>query len=204
MSNPILPENVYRTLVEVCDRHPGPVQDDHLFGDILNEVAWRHRHEGFGLSRKTGGRRVPSPVGEIAEDVLMRSDGHHWDVLGAAAVGNPLRPGRGPSIGIMRDPGRPFVNPVEPRASAPPAQPPSPPAQPPPSPQPPQAPAVDLSSVTADLAAIMSRLEVIESKVSSRASSEEFHGVMGNEVVPHIDDLKRIVLGLPRDERFLK
>lgn len=146
MSNPTLPDDVYETLVEVCNRHPGPVQDDRLFGEILNEVAWRHRFAGFGLSRKTGGRHVPSPVGDIAEDVLQRrSDGHHWDVLGGAAVSQPLRPTRGQSIGVMRDPNRPWVAPVEPAGSSVPDTPVPPvkPTAPPVNPLPPDADLVD-------------------------------------------------------------
>ncbi len=205
MSNPALPDDVFRTLVEVCERHPGLVQDDRLLGDILNEVAWRHRDQGFGLSRKAGGRHVDSPVGPIAEDVLQRTDGHHWDVLGGAGVGQPLRPGGGQSIGVMTDPNRPWVAPVkpdrldddgrdvEPRLEA---------RQ--------RAPEVDLSGVmaafaqvTAALAQLEARVDRVTLDVAGKATSRELHDLMQGEVMPHLDDVKRIVLGLPRDPRFL-
>ncbi len=154
--NPYLPDNVYATLVAVCNRHPGPVQDSRLLGDILNEVAWTHRAEGFGLSRKDSGTHVDSPVGPIAEDVLQRNtDNHHWDVLQSAGVGYPLQPTQGPSIGVMTDPNRPWVAPVQP-ATAPPVQPPTQPPVTPPTQPPPSAgwalpPDADLTDVTAQL-----------------------------------------------------
>ena len=39
-------------------------------GAILNTVAWNNRGAGWGLNRKTGGHRCPSPAGEIACDIL--------------------------------------------------------------------------------------------------------------------------------------
>jgi hypothetical protein len=110
-----LPDEVLRVLDEECAARPGPMPNLAAFGDLLNAVAWRTQHLGIGLSRKTGGHRVPSPAGEIAEDVLCdRATGHHWDVIGGAGVGLPLSCGAGPSIGVMRDPSRPCVAPVRP------------------------------------------------------------------------------------------
>lgn len=122
-----LPEHVYRTLVEVCEKYPHPViRDTRDLGDILNLVAWIHRRDEilndkgevvgvhrWGLSRKTGGTRVDSPVGEIAEDILQLPNGHHFDVLGGAGLGKPLNPGRATSIGIIDLNSRPWVAPVE-------------------------------------------------------------------------------------------
>jgi hypothetical protein len=125
--NPILPDEVYRVLNEECAKHPGPAKHD-TFGIVLNATAWRTRHLGMGLSRKTGGQRVDSPVGEIAEDIICHTSGHHWDVLGSAAVGNALYPGQGPSIGIIDLRARPWVAPVEPTGVlVPPAPVPEPP-----------------------------------------------------------------------------
>jgi hypothetical protein len=207
MSNPTLPDDVFLTLVEVCDRHPGPVQEDRLFGDILNEVAWRHRDQGFGLSRKAAGRHVESPVGPIAEDVLQRRDGHHWDVLGGAAVGQPLRPGRSQSIGVMTDPNRPWVAPVEPAGHVPPDREKRDETDVPGKPRPTE---VDLSGVmaafalvTAALAQLEARVDRVTVDVAGKASSRELHELVQSEVMPHLDDVKRIVLGLPRDPRFL-
>jgi hypothetical protein len=125
--NPILPDEVYRVLLEECAKHPGPAKHD-TFGIVLNATAWRTRHLGMGLSRKTGGQRVDSPVGEIAEDIICHTSGHHWDVLGSAAVGNTLNPGQGPSIGVINLGARPWVAPVEPTGVVAPPAPVTPPA----------------------------------------------------------------------------
>lgn len=59
-------------------------------GTLLNTVAWNNRDAGWGLSRKTGGNKCPSPVGDIACDVL-----HHqptntlYDVFVGATNNGP-------------------------------------------------------------------------------------------------------------------
>jgi hypothetical protein len=109
-----LPNEVYETLVEICEAYPWPVvQEDFHIGEILNAVAWRHKQDGWGLSRKTGGKHIDSPVGPIAEDILQLPDGNHFDVLGGIDVGQPLRPGRASSIGIINLRGRPWVAPKD-------------------------------------------------------------------------------------------
>jgi hypothetical protein len=115
-AKPRLPEAIHRTLVDEVARYPWPVvQSDEHLGELLNWVAWQHRGSGVGLSRKTGGRHVESPVGPIAEDILQFQDGHHYDVLGAAKEGNPLLPGSccPESIGVINVNARPWVAPVE-------------------------------------------------------------------------------------------
>lgn len=117
-----IPPSVVETLRRVCEKYPWPVvQEGRHLGEILNLVAWLHREHKdesgkilmFGLSRKTGGQLVDSPVGTIAEDILQLPDGHHWDVLGGAREGKPLLPGGGESIGIIDLRARPWVEPVE-------------------------------------------------------------------------------------------
>lgn len=158
-----LPSEVVQALNEECSKYRGPVNDDAVFGDVLNAVAWRTRHLGIGLSRKTGGRHIDSPVGPVAEDILQDCNtGHHWDVFAAAAVGNPLVCGAGPSIGIMRDPNRPCVPPVEPRYSGTPTPLPIPRPIPPPVYVPPPAPVLDTFQVellAAQVLALRSELE---------------------------------------------
>jgi hypothetical protein len=108
-----LDDAVYKTLVEVCDAYPwNVVQEDYHIGEILNAVAYAHRDKGYGLSRKTGGKHIDSPVGPIAEDILQLPDGNHFDVLGGIDVGQPLRPGRASSIGIINLRDRPWVKPI--------------------------------------------------------------------------------------------
>jgi hypothetical protein len=210
--NPILPDDVYRVLLEECDKRPGPAQH-HTFGELLNAVAWRTRHLGMGLSRKTGGQRVDSPVGEIAEDIICHTSGHHWDVLGGAAVGQPLRPGQGPSIGIIDLRARPWVAPVEPTGNGqgiPDSSTPTPPA-PTPAP-PPVPPSTDLAVLKAQMAAILDVLHVVLQAVASSATREQVEqlrarildgGTPVPSVLEHIDDAKRIAAGVERDPRFL-
>ncbi|WP_291982018.1 hypothetical protein [Luteitalea sp.] len=159
-----LPDHVYRTLVEVCAEYPYPVvQSDEHLGEILNEVAYRHRDEGWGLSRKTGGQRVGSPVGEIAEDILQLPSGFHYDVLTAAKVGNPLLPNQGSNIGVIDLRNRPWVAPVAHRlswatgGSTPP----------PPGPTPPPVvttPAVDLAPVLVALAKLQADVDELKNR----------------------------------------
>lgn len=108
-----LPEHVFNVVQDVCDEYPYPVVVDstHL-GEILNEIAWRVRGEGWGLSRKNGGTNVYSPVGYIAEDILQLPDGNHFDVLQGAGEGLPLNPVRGNTLGIINLKDRPWVAPV--------------------------------------------------------------------------------------------
>lgn len=186
-----LPEHVYRTLVEVCDAYPWPTvqQDEHL-GEILNEVAWRHRAEGWGLSRKRGGRYVESPVGPIAEDILQLPDGNHFDVLGAAAVGNPLKPGRANSIGIINLRDRPWVAPVQhtPSWLASPAPP--PPSEPAPPvgvhPTPPPS-SCECNVTKEDIAGVYEVVLKLASQVQAASGRNEELVV---EMVGHMDDIK--------------
>lgn len=169
-AKPRLPEPVYDTLVAECARYPWPVvQSDEHLGELLNWVAWQHRDSGVGLSRKSGGRHVESPVGPIAEDILQYRDGHHYDVLGSAAVGNPLDPGRccPESIGVINLRDRPWVAPVEHvpswlRGSTPP---PGGGSTPPPVTTPPPAP-VDLAPLVAAIDRLTARVAAIESRPS--------------------------------------
>lgn len=164
--NPVLPDEVFAVLVEECEKHPGPAADE-TFGLVLNATAWRTRHLGMGLSRKTGGKHVDSPVGPIAEDIICHSGGHHWDVLGGAATGAPLRPGRGPSIGIIDLRARPWVAPVDPGGATDPQPVPVPPTpQPvPPTPTPQPTPGVDLGPVLAELRAQREQVSALSARV---------------------------------------
>lgn len=107
-----LPDHVFATVQRVAAKYPGSASDETL-AKALNEIAWAHREEGFGLSRKEGGRRVKHPIlGEIAEDILQLPDGTHWDVFESAGHGNPLKPHQGESI-VPNTP-RKWVAPVDP------------------------------------------------------------------------------------------
>jgi hypothetical protein len=107
-----LPADVCTTLRQV--RGSAPITSNAEIGAILNRVAWTHRADGIGLSRKTGGNHCESPAGPIACDILQLRDGTAWDVLSAAGPGEPTSPTCGGSIGTLIDPARPFVAAVDP------------------------------------------------------------------------------------------
>lgn len=107
-----LPDHVFATVQRVAAKYPGRVSDETL-AKALNEIAWTHREEGYGLSRKEGGRHIVHPtLGAIAEDILQLPDGTHWDIFLSAGHGNPLDPHQGESI-VPNTP-RPWVAPVAP------------------------------------------------------------------------------------------
>jgi hypothetical protein len=186
--NPILPDDVIAVLREECAKFPGPVASDEVFAIVLERTACRTQAHGMGLSRKSGGRHVTHPdprIGDVAEDILQRQDGHHWDVFGGAAIGNPLNPGQGPSIGVINLGARPWVGPVCADAGVPTPQPPPPG---PPQPPPPPAPTVDLSGV-------IGRLDALDSVVREKPSRGDIRQEM-NELVlgPEVMGFLREVL----------
>ena len=114
-----LPDAVFQTL---CDERAkfGAIPNAEQLGIILNNTAWAHRGQGFGLSRKDNGAKAPFPGGDppfIAHDILMLQDGTAWDCLigaGAEAV-----PSQGESF-VITDPAREWVAPVQPQGQPPP------------------------------------------------------------------------------------
>ena len=53
-------------------------------GALMNQVAWHHRGEGWGMHRKDGGNRCPQPRtgNEISCDILVHGpSGGVFDVL---------------------------------------------------------------------------------------------------------------------------
>jgi len=142
-----LPDAVFATLKAERARF-GATPTDVELGVLLNRVAWAHRADGFGLSRKVGGTTAPFPGGgTICHDVLQLRDGTAWDVLLAAGEG--ATPVQGDSF-LITDPARPWVAPVDP--GTPPM--PEPPTPEPPTPEPP-----DFAPVVAELAAQVAALE---------------------------------------------
>lgn len=200
-----LPAEVLDVLEQECAARPGPMPDLAAFGSLLNAVAWRTRHLGIGVSRKTGGHRVPSPAGEIAEDVLCdRATGHHWDVIAGAGVGLELRcptrgndgKWRGPaSIGIMRDPSRPCVAPVAPLAPANPIGLPEPPREVTQGPSVPPAVVVpdygpQLAELAAQVLALRGELEAM--RIASQAHKDALYALIAEVVIDvHLDDVKQ-------------
>lgn len=119
---PDLPPAVCKTLTDEFSRLAS--RDEAQLGALLNRVAWAHRAEGFGLSRKDFGNHTESPAGPIAVDILhRRSDNLLWDVI--VDAGSPTsRPSCGQSIGPPPASNRPWVAPVDPGHTEPPPPPP--------------------------------------------------------------------------------
>ena len=112
--------------------------------DLLNAVAWQHRHQGWGLLSKGFGNKCPAPQQVfVACDVLVHlPTAHHFDVL---------RDAEGTAEPVWRDAGvielNRFVMPMDPNPGTP-------------IPDPGIPPPVDLS-------AIMQRLELLDAKLSA-------------------------------------
>jgi hypothetical protein len=167
--NPILPDEVYAVLRQECAKFPGPVGHDEVFAIVLERTACRTKNFGMGLSRKSGGRHVTHPdprIGDVAEDILQRQDGHHWDVFGSAAIGNPLNPGQGPSIGVIDLRERPWVGPVcSDHGHVEPQPQPQPQPQPDPGPQPPPADGT-LGAILAEVRALRNEVSELRGRLA--------------------------------------
>jgi hypothetical protein len=89
--------------------YPTPEQ----LGVLLNEVAWEHRNEGWGLSEKPNGYSVPHPDGtRIASDILYHKPTNLlYDVLTAA--GERSEPAFN-LVGPSTDSSRPWKAPTNP------------------------------------------------------------------------------------------
>ena len=103
-----LPDAIFATLKAVRPKYPTPLGQ--LGAALLNEVAWIHRSEGWGLESKTGGNVCEQPTtGRTCGCDILRTTTRGWDVLqdteGAAV---PIQSDSGPA-----EPSR-FVAPVAP------------------------------------------------------------------------------------------
>jgi hypothetical protein len=103
-----LPDHVFNTLKAVRAKYPTPLGNQGAA--VLNEVAWIHRSEGYGLESKDGGFACPQPkTGEMCGCDILRTLTKGWDVLGdAEGAGTPTQSESGTA-----DPSR-FVDPVTP------------------------------------------------------------------------------------------
>lgn len=116
-----LPDHVYATLQQVRAKYPTPLVDKGA--QLLNEVAWIHRAEGFGLEQKDGGNTCGCPGISVRMGCdILRTRDRGWDVLSdAEGAGEPQQADSGPA-----DPAR-FVAPVNPSGQPDPPPPPPPP-----------------------------------------------------------------------------
>lgn len=122
-----LPDDVYATLVALRPKYPTPLVDKGA--ELLNEVAWTHRAQGYGLERKDGGANCGCPGISVRMGCdILRTATLGWDVLqDAEGAGNPVQSDSGPA-----EPSR-FVAPVTPDGIVvppvePPVEPPTDPA----------------------------------------------------------------------------
>ena len=149
-----LPDDVFASVVAERAKF-GAVPTPTELGILLNRVAWAHRdHKDgkFGVSRKVGGVVVPFPGGgTIAQDVLMLPHGPYWDVLDRA--GADAAPVQGES-GIITDPRRYWVAPVDPMPTDTPGPEPTDPV---PEPTDPPAP-------SPEIAALMAHVQTLEGR----------------------------------------
>ena len=148
-----LPDDVFASVVAERAKF-GAVPTPTELGILLNRVAWTHRdHKNgkFGVSRKVGGVVVPFPGGgTIAQDVLMLPHGPYWDVLDRA--GADAAPVQGES-GIITDPRRYWVAPVDPMPTDTPGPEPTDPTEP-----------TDPPAPSAEIAALTARIEALEGR----------------------------------------
>ena len=116
-----LPDAVFATLQQVRAKYPTPLGDKGA--ELLNEVAWIHRADGFGLERKDGGNNCGCPGISVRMGCdILRTQDLGWDVLSdAEGVAEPQQSESGPA-----DPAR-FVAPVNPSGQPEPPPPPPPP-----------------------------------------------------------------------------
>lgn len=114
----------------------GPTMSDDECVALCNAVAWIHRAEGFGLSRKTSGTRGRRHDGqECCHDVVMLLDGRYWDILTAAGGASTPNWSSTPN-GRITDPARGWLAPIAPKDTPVVPNPPvvTPPVQPTPQP----------------------------------------------------------------------
>lgn len=104
----ILPENVFNTLEAVRPKYPTPLVDGGA--RLLNEVAWIHRNEGWGLERKDSGNNCPQTDTGVrcGCDILRLQNSGYDCLLNSENEAVPTRGARGDA-----DPSR-FVPPVDP------------------------------------------------------------------------------------------
>jgi hypothetical protein len=153
-----LPDNVYATLVSLRPKYPTPLGDQGAA--LLNEVAWAHRAEGYGLESKDGGNTCPQPqTGKRCGCDILRTQTLGWDVLAdAEGEGRPVQADSG-----VADPAR-FVAPVNPGTA------PEPEPKPQPQPEEPGAPGPTelgkrVTALEAKVAALTIRLDTQQGEV---------------------------------------
>lgn len=163
-------ESLLPTLQALRQDYPTPMSHEHR-GSLLNHAAWLHRNDGWGLLRKEGGNRCPTPGGvDVSCDYLVyRPTMQGFDVLF-----DENTPVWNQGDNFAKESHR-WVAPVPPAGHAPaPVPAPTPTPVPTPDPDPEPIPTVDLSPV-------LNQGEVILAEVRAmRAELQEFRKAVGS------------------------
>jgi hypothetical protein len=110
-----MPESLLTTVQAVRAKYGAAPSNDEC-AEIVNEVAWLHRADGWGVSSKPNGAngRQPTTGKPIARDIVhYRPTNEIFDCLVAAGDGGPASPAW-QAVGVMTDPTRPWLAPAEP------------------------------------------------------------------------------------------
>lgn len=192
--------------------HPGLiVRDPHAF-TALACTALHAEDTRFGLNGKRGN---PHDTSEDCtaylddESPLVGSDGRRIWIVDFIAFANSkdARPAwidqtratmANGTTGVWVQPKRVSLPSPDPAPSPPPAPSPTPACR---------DYSGELGTIKAQLASIVDVLQALVSghaHLGAEVSSvrADLHHLVGNEVLPHLDDVKRIIAGLPREERF--
>jgi hypothetical protein len=155
-----------------------------LHGEYLNRVAWHHRADGWGLLRKPGGNRCPSPQGvDVSCDFLVhRPTLNGYDVLiNEDTEARPNFPSK-PSDNFTAEPDR-WLAPIDPGVAPIPTPDPTPtPVPGPPGPQGPAGPSGPQGpqgepGAAADVSALIERLNELEAWRASVSCSARVFGI---------------------------
>lgn len=207
------PEGVPMSLLDTIEAVRavyGPTMSDDECVALCNAVAWIHRAEGFGLSRKTSGTRGRRHDGqECCHDVVMLLDGRYWDILTAAGGASTPNWSSTPN-GRITDPARGWLAPIAPKDTPVPV--PNPPTLTPiPVPTPaPVCQAVDLSPrlntlsaqvelLRASVAMMDTRVGVVEARLEGLAGRlEAINAEMHEMVVGQVNGLLQAIQSIRR------
>lgn len=184
---------IQETLAAVRARYgPSPTKDE--CGAICNETAWLHRNdpERWGVSGKTGGSFATLYDGtRIAADIIQNGvTKMAYDVLVAAGDGGPANPAWN-AVGIITDPARPWLPPIQPQ-DAPPVEP--PPIEPPPVFQCQYVPPSELERKVNELALAVGRMS---DKVEALYDAILINGVYSDLTIKYIGKCRGRVGGPP-------
>lgn len=151
-----MPDNLTAAVAAERAKYSLPLSNQQQV-DICNAVAWAHRADGWGLSRKPGGNHgVLSNGTPVAVDILFHQPSRTvWDVL----IGDDRHAGF-LAVTTYDFAGRPWVAPVQPAGGPGPDL-------PPPPPPPPPTPSTDLSALRADVAGLRAEVKSLSGAVSA-------------------------------------